>query len=259
MTYLLDGVVAEYPSWRNYFDFIVTGAGKPGFFAEQQAASWRSTPPREATRCSARPTTLERGKVYQGGNLADFEQHDRLRGRDGALRRRSHLRRHPQVEEDVDVAHLHDRAGDRGRAATTSTRAATRSTSWPTSSSCCARGSTTRSAVTRRSSTGRAAAGARTARAEPSGPAVEEERKQAKAELDRLRKALQGVQRRSADTLEARRRARLQPVLGPAVQGGQRELAASASRSSSTPASTPAGCRTSSTTRRCSTSARRAT
>ena len=36
MRYLLDGVLPEYPSWRNYFDAVVTGAAKPAFFTEQR-------------------------------------------------------------------------------------------------------------------------------------------------------------------------------------------------------------------------------
>ena len=33
MSHVLDGVLPEYPSWRNYFDAVITGAAKPGFFA----------------------------------------------------------------------------------------------------------------------------------------------------------------------------------------------------------------------------------
>lgn len=73
MHYLLDGVVPEYPSWRNYFDLIVTGASKPDFFAngkpflEIDASS-------SDNRVIGEATTLERGKVYQGGNLNAFER-----------------------------------------------------------------------------------------------------------------------------------------------------------------------------------------
>ena len=30
MSYLLDGVLPEYPSWRNYFDFVITGGRQAG-------------------------------------------------------------------------------------------------------------------------------------------------------------------------------------------------------------------------------------
>ncbi len=39
MSYLLDGLVPEYPSWRNYFDVVITGASKPAFFSERAAHS----------------------------------------------------------------------------------------------------------------------------------------------------------------------------------------------------------------------------
>jgi 5'-nucleotidase len=73
MGYLLDGVLPEYPSWRNYFDFIVTGAAKPAFFSERgpfvelDVSKGIGTPGEEAA-------TLDRGKVYQGGNLIDLER-----------------------------------------------------------------------------------------------------------------------------------------------------------------------------------------
>jgi 5'-nucleotidase len=73
MGYLLDGVLPEYPSWRNYFDFIVTGAAKPAFFSERRpfveidVSKGIGTPGGEAA-------TLDRGKVYQGGNLIDLER-----------------------------------------------------------------------------------------------------------------------------------------------------------------------------------------
>src|SRR5437899_6596335 len=39
MSYLLDGRLPEYPSWRNYFDFVIVGAQKPSFFAEHRPFS----------------------------------------------------------------------------------------------------------------------------------------------------------------------------------------------------------------------------
>jgi HAD superfamily 5'-nucleotidase-like hydrolase len=73
MKYLLDGDLAEYPNWRNYFDFVCTGSGKPGFFGEQRPfleldISVAGSPP------LGEPKALERGKVYRGGNLTDFER-----------------------------------------------------------------------------------------------------------------------------------------------------------------------------------------
>jgi hypothetical protein len=73
MRYLLDGVVAEYPSWRNYFDFVITLASKPAFFTEQRPFLELDDSTEEG-RVVGEAKSLERGKVYQGGNLVQFEQ-----------------------------------------------------------------------------------------------------------------------------------------------------------------------------------------
>jgi HAD superfamily 5'-nucleotidase-like hydrolase len=70
MHHLLDGVLPEYPSWRNYFDLVMTGAMKPAFFAAGQP--FLEVGPDGAPGGEAR--SLERGRVYQGGNLADLER-----------------------------------------------------------------------------------------------------------------------------------------------------------------------------------------
>jgi HAD superfamily 5'-nucleotidase-like hydrolase len=69
MTYLLGGAMAEYPSWRNFFDVVVVAATKPAFFQERR-------PLMEVDGANVKPAVfpLERGKVYQGGNLQDFER-----------------------------------------------------------------------------------------------------------------------------------------------------------------------------------------
>ncbi len=71
MSHVLDGRVAEYPSWRNYFDVIVVGAQKPRFFSER--APFFETAGAGATALEP-AASLERGKVYEGGNLVDFER-----------------------------------------------------------------------------------------------------------------------------------------------------------------------------------------
>lgn len=73
MSYLLDGVLPEYPSWRNYFDFIITGGSKPGFFSEQRPFL-EVDASNESNATLGEATALERGKIYQGGNLTDFER-----------------------------------------------------------------------------------------------------------------------------------------------------------------------------------------
>jgi HAD superfamily 5'-nucleotidase-like hydrolase len=68
MSYLLDEALGAYPSWRHYFDYIVTAAGKPRFFTEDAPFS-------EVRDDGAHVVSeLQRGKVYMGGNVADFER-----------------------------------------------------------------------------------------------------------------------------------------------------------------------------------------
>jgi hypothetical protein len=70
MRHVLDGVMPEYASWRSYFDAIFTGAGKPGFFGERRPLLLLrpdGTPSGEAT-------SLERGRLYQGGDLGRLEE-----------------------------------------------------------------------------------------------------------------------------------------------------------------------------------------
>lgn len=73
MSYLLDGELPEYPSWKNYFDFIITGGSKPGFFSEQKPFLVIDQT-NEDNVVLGEATELERGKIYQGGNLLDFER-----------------------------------------------------------------------------------------------------------------------------------------------------------------------------------------
>jgi hypothetical protein len=73
---VLDGQLPEYPSWRNYFDAVVTGAMKPAFFSERRpllVVGLDGAPEGEAT-------ALERGRTYQGGDLPTLEA---LLGADG--------------------------------------------------------------------------------------------------------------------------------------------------------------------------------
>lgn len=71
MTYLVGDALPEYPSWRNYFDAIVTAAAKPRFFTEEQPLLEVDA----ETGAHGRPVTqLERGRVYAGGNILDFER-----------------------------------------------------------------------------------------------------------------------------------------------------------------------------------------
>ncbi len=69
MTYLLGGQMGEYPQWRNFFDVVVVAAGKPAFFQERRPLMERDG---EALKPAAIP--LERGRIYEGGNLIELER-----------------------------------------------------------------------------------------------------------------------------------------------------------------------------------------
>ncbi len=69
MTYLLNGAMSEYPTWRNYFDVVIVAATKPAFFQEQ-----RPLMERDGENVKPAQFPLERGKVYEGGNLHDLER-----------------------------------------------------------------------------------------------------------------------------------------------------------------------------------------
>jgi 5'-nucleotidase len=69
MEYLLGGAMTEYPAWRNYFDVVIVAASKPAFFQERRPLLERDG---DAVRPSTFP--LERGRIYEGGNLHDLER-----------------------------------------------------------------------------------------------------------------------------------------------------------------------------------------
>jgi HAD superfamily 5'-nucleotidase-like hydrolase len=69
MTYLIGDAMGEYPHWRNYFDVVICAANKPAFFQERR-------PLMEQAEGDLVPAVLplERGKIYEGGNLQDLER-----------------------------------------------------------------------------------------------------------------------------------------------------------------------------------------
>ncbi|HEY2409749.1 MAG TPA: HAD-IG family 5'-nucleotidase [Polyangiaceae bacterium] len=69
MSYLLGEAMHEYPSWRHYFEFVICSAGKPRFFQDGRPLVERDGDVLRAVRGK-----LERGKVYEGGNLEEFER-----------------------------------------------------------------------------------------------------------------------------------------------------------------------------------------
>lgn len=72
MTYLLSNRLAEYASWRAYFDIIIVDSQKPAFFAQRNPFMEVDTP--------IEAKEFERSKIYSGGNIHDFEQMAGCRG-----------------------------------------------------------------------------------------------------------------------------------------------------------------------------------
>lgn len=71
MTFLVGDALHEYPSWKNYFDIIITAAGKPRFFSESNPfveVLADGTPKAEPA------SSFEPGHIYAGGNIVDFDR-----------------------------------------------------------------------------------------------------------------------------------------------------------------------------------------
>jgi 5'-nucleotidase len=69
MSYLFDGSLNGYASWRSYFDVIVTAAMKPRFFMEDDLA-FEPAEPELAPPIDG----FERGRLYRGGCLTRFRE-----------------------------------------------------------------------------------------------------------------------------------------------------------------------------------------
>src|SRR5690606_16051033 len=75
MTYLLGKAMGEYRSWQQYFDVVICAARKPAWFKE-------GTPMLRHDPGGLREVVgpLEKGKIYEGGNLKTFEHSIGVRG-----------------------------------------------------------------------------------------------------------------------------------------------------------------------------------
>ena len=71
LSYLLDGLLPEYPRWQNYFDITITGAGKPAFFTDRNPFVRVDT---TGAVQGDEFAQFDRNAIYQGGNLIDFER-----------------------------------------------------------------------------------------------------------------------------------------------------------------------------------------
>jgi 5'-nucleotidase len=80
MSYLLDGVRGGYPSWRNYFDIVVTSAAKPEFFTDEHPFVELDADGAPAKTSAASDGPLQRGRIYAGGNLKEFQARAQAHG-----------------------------------------------------------------------------------------------------------------------------------------------------------------------------------
>jgi HAD superfamily 5'-nucleotidase-like hydrolase len=114
MTHLLDGERKAYPSWRNYFDVVIVGGAKPVFFNERRP--FVQIDPASGEPMPAPVTQLVRDRVYQGGNIFDFENMTNVRGDkvlyvgdhiygDILRLKKVHVWRTAMVVQELDVEH----------------------------------------------------------------------------------------------------------------------------------------------------------
>jgi 5'-nucleotidase len=80
MTYLLGGAMAEYPNWRNFFEIVIVAARKPSFFQERNPLLVH-----EGGKTKPAKFPLERGLIYEGGNVHDLEAALNVAGGDEVL------------------------------------------------------------------------------------------------------------------------------------------------------------------------------
>lgn len=72
MNFLLSGQLSGYDSWKQFFDFVVVGAGKPGFFGRGQP--FQEVDPVSAEHVGKPRESPQKGRVYEGGNLAGLQE-----------------------------------------------------------------------------------------------------------------------------------------------------------------------------------------
>ncbi|MCB9567895.1 MAG: HAD-IG family 5'-nucleotidase [Myxococcales bacterium] len=71
LRYVLGGQLATYESWHSYFDWIVVGARKPGFFTGQQPFQELDVRGKAIGEPTMEP---RRGRIYQGGNQLGLQR-----------------------------------------------------------------------------------------------------------------------------------------------------------------------------------------
>ena len=121
MKFLLDGQRKAYPSWRNYFDVVIVGGAKPAFFNDKRP--FVQVDPSTGALLDAPVKTLQRDRVYQGGNVVTFEEMTAVGGErclyigdhiygDILRLRKQHMWRTAMVlqelDRDISVSDRHD-------------------------------------------------------------------------------------------------------------------------------------------------------
>ncbi|WP_158542356.1 HAD-IG family 5'-nucleotidase [Lujinxingia litoralis] len=71
MSYLLDDLLPQLPRWQDYFDIVITGASKPGFFTDR--APFLRVDSEEQVY-GEEFGSFDSDTIYQGGNLIDFHR-----------------------------------------------------------------------------------------------------------------------------------------------------------------------------------------
>lgn len=69
LSYLLDGMLPDYPSYKHYFDAIIVAAQKPNFFQKNNPLLER-----RGAQVAPSKLPLERGKIYENGNLGELQK-----------------------------------------------------------------------------------------------------------------------------------------------------------------------------------------
>ncbi len=72
MNFLLSGQLQGYESWKQFFDFVVVGSGKPDFFGKGRG--FQEVDAVTAAHVGKPRPTPAKGRVFEGGNLAGLQE-----------------------------------------------------------------------------------------------------------------------------------------------------------------------------------------
>lgn len=80
MSYLLNNRLKEYQHWTSYFDIIIVGANKPGFFSMESPFELLNTTNNQAKPLSPSINSFIKGEIFYGGNILEFERLSAIKG-----------------------------------------------------------------------------------------------------------------------------------------------------------------------------------